>query len=106
MPNNPNHLENLKPFKKGHDERRNMDGAPKLPEIKELMQMVLGGDSDGVTSAFKILDINRKKAEKGDLRAAEFLFNRGYGLPNQKVQHSGDPESPVIFKLDDRFKDS
>jgi hypothetical protein len=96
-------IENLKPFKKGDDPRRNMKGAPKLPDLEEAMRAVLGEEKEGKTALVAILAALRAKAAKGDIRAAELLLNRGYGLPKQKVQLSSDPEQPVIFKIDPRF---
>jgi hypothetical protein len=95
---NPN-IENLKPFKKGKDERRNLKGAPpKLPELDALMAEVLGEENNGKSAALEILAAIRTKAKKGDVRAAESLLNRGYGLPTQKVQHSGNIVTQVIYK--------
>lgn len=84
----PGRPENLKPFKKG--ESGNPNGRPrKLPELDKLMADVLGEEKDGKTAAEAILAALRAKAAKGDIRAAEVLLNRGYGMPQQKVQHSG-----------------
>ena len=96
-------FKNLRPAKKG--EVRNPNGRPKkLPDLDILMAEVLGEEKDGKTAAQAILAALRAKAAKGDIRAAEVLLNRGYGLPKQKIEHSGDVTAPVIFKLDDRFK--
>ena len=78
-------LENLKPFKKGHNERRNMKGAPKLPNLEELMAEVLDEQKDGKTAAQQILAKLVAKAIKGDIRAAEVLFDRGYGRAKQAI---------------------
>jgi hypothetical protein len=107
MANNPNNKKNLKPFKPGKDERRNLEGRPpKLPDLDKLMAEVLGEEKDGKTAAQVILAALRAKASRGDIRAAEVLLNRGYGVPKQKIEHSSDPELPVIFKLDGKFKDA
>jgi hypothetical protein len=100
---NPNR-ENLKPFRKGQS--GNPNGRPKLPDINDLMDKVLGEDKGGKTAAESILIALYQKAAKGDIRAAEVLLNRGYGLPKQKIEHSGDQEKPIKFKLDDRFGDN
>lgn len=90
MANNPNNKANLKPFQKGDDERRNKDGRPKkLPELDELIADVLGDESSGESAAKQILTALYKKAVKGDIRAAEVLLNRGYGLPKQTVHNTG-----------------
>lgn len=95
----------LKPFKKG--ETGNPNGRPKkLPDLDVLMAEVLGEEKNGKSAAQAILAALRVKAAKGDIRAAEVLLNRGYGLPKQKVEHSSDPDNPVIFKIDARYKDA
>ena len=72
--------ENLIPFKPGQS--GNPAGRPKkLPEIDKLLDEVLGDTQNGVTAAQAILMKLRQKAIAGDIRAAEVLLNRGYGLP-------------------------
>lgn len=74
----------LKPFKKG--ESGNPNGRPpKLPDLDILMAEVLGEEKDGKTAAQAILAALRAKAAKGDIRAAEVLLNRGYGVPKQAM---------------------
>ncbi len=71
-------------FKKGQS--GNPKGRPrKLPELDVLMADVLGEEKDGKTAAEVILMALRAKAAKGDIRAAEVLFNRGYGVPKQTI---------------------
>lgn len=80
--------ENLKPFKKGLDNRRNLKGAPpKLPALDELMAKVMGemGES-GITAMEAILKAQRAKAAKGDTRAAELLLDRAYGKPKTSME--------------------
>lgn len=92
-----------KPFKKG--QTGNPNGAPKkLPDLQVLLAEVLGEEKDGKTAAFAILAALRAKAAKGDVRAAEVLMNRSYGLPKQSIEHSGSIETPITLKLDERFK--
>ncbi len=80
----------LQPFKKGEDKRRNANGRPhKLPDLNILLANVLGQEKDGITAAEQILNALRIKANKGDIRAAEVLLNRGYGLPKQGLEISG-----------------
>lgn len=33
----------------------------------------------------------------------KFVFEHAFGKPKEKIEHSGNPESPVIFQLDERF---
>lgn len=42
----------------------------------------------------------------GEQSLIKFVFEHAVGKPKEKVEHSTDPEAPVIFKLDDRFVDS
>jgi hypothetical protein len=82
MPNS----ENLKPFKKGDDSRRNKAGRPKLPDLKEAIAKVMAEEKDGMTALEAILKALRAKAAKGDVRAAQELLDRGYGKALQKVE--------------------
>lgn len=71
-------------FKKGKS--GNPNGRPlKLPDLDILMAEVLGEEKDGKTAAQAILAALRAKAAKGDIRAAEVLLNRAYGLPKQTI---------------------
>jgi hypothetical protein len=95
MNKNPN-KENLKPFKKG--ESGNPNGRPKkIPELNVLLADVLGEEKDGIEAAKAILMALRQKATKGDVRAAEVLLNRAYGLPTQKSTTNGDLNLNVIY---------
>lgn len=72
-------------WKKGQS--GNPIGCPrKLPALDKLMAEVLGKeDGKGKTEAQKILEAVIKRAMKGDVKAAEMLLNRGYGLPKQTL---------------------
>lgn len=75
-------------FKKGQS--GNPAGKPrKLPEIEKLMADVLGEEKDGKTAAEAILMALRAKAAKGDIRAAEVLLNRAFGMAKQSIQTDG-----------------
>jgi hypothetical protein len=63
--------------------------SPKLPGLDELLADVLGEETDGTTTAKKILIALAKKAMKGDTRSAEILLERGYGRAKQSVDLSG-----------------
>jgi hypothetical protein len=89
MANNPNHIKNLRHFKKG--EVANPTGRPKkLPDLQVLLADVLGKESKGKTAAEAILDALKEKAAKGDVRAAEILLDRAWGKAKQSVEHSGE----------------
>ena len=76
-------------FKKGQS--GNPKGRPKLPDIKDLMDKVMGEEKDGMTAAEAILKKLRAMASQGNLKAAEILLDRGYGKAKQQMDvTSGD----------------
>ena len=81
---NPNAKDNLKPFKKGEDPRRNVTGANKLPDLELLM-------AEGVSKEdlISIIVAQSTRAKKGDTRAADFIFDRGFGKPKQSTELTG-----------------
>jgi hypothetical protein len=81
--------ENLKPFKKGHDNRRNIAGAPKkLPALDVIMAEVFDDDKMA-----KIIESLEKQALKGNVRAAEVLLDRAYGKAKQSMDITTNGES-------------
>ena len=81
--------ENLKPFQKGADPRRNMKGRPKvLPPLDKLLNEVLGSDLGEKSQAEVVLDSLLARAKKGDVRAAEILLDRAYGKPKQQIENT------------------
>lgn len=83
-------------FKKG--QTGNPNGRPrKLPELETIIANVLGEENGGKTAAEQILSALQKKAAKGDVRAAKELLDRGYGLPKQKVEHSGGIAHNIVY---------
>jgi hypothetical protein len=90
MRKNPPIENQFKPGQSG-----NPNGRPKkLPELDQLMADVLG-EENGEVWAEKILKALRRKAAAGDIRAAEVLLNRGYGMPKQKIELDGEVEINV-----------
>jgi len=83
MANNEN-LKKRKPFKKG-DPRINRKGRPKMPDLSEAIAKILNEEKDGKTALEAILAALRAKAAKGDVRAAQELFDRGYGKASQLI---------------------
>ena len=63
-----------------------------------LRRVALSGDGEKVR---KVCEQVFRKAEEGDLAAAQFIFDRLEGKPAQSVTIGGDDESPlsVITKI-------
>jgi hypothetical protein len=96
MPN-PENLNKRKSFVKG-DPRINRTGqnkVPGLPDLKKILADVLGETKEGKTAAEAIVMKLRQMATQGNLKAAEILLNRGYGLPKQAIEMTGKDGSPI-----------
>jgi hypothetical protein len=89
---NPKSKENLKPIKKG--EVKNPKGAPrKLPKLDVILANVLGMENEeGKTAAEQIIDAMRRKANSGDVKAANLLLERGWGKVKEHVDITTDGE--------------
>jgi hypothetical protein len=107
MANNPNVLENLKPFKKGEDERRHLEGRPKkfttllkehgysLSEVNDSIQAIMSMNEVEIKEVLKNPDATMlektvakaiiKSYEKGSLYSMDTLMNRVYGKPKEEV---------------------
>lgn len=70
--------QNLKPFKKGFDERREGNGRKSWPDLKEAIEK--NGDLDDVLKALY------KQAQKGNVKAIQEIFDRYYGKSGQKIE--------------------
>ena len=78
--------ENLVPFKKGEDPRRNLEGRPPvLPELREALGKVLAEEKDGLTALEAVLRALRNKAIKGDVRAIQEILDRYFGKVKQDL---------------------
>lgn len=77
-------------WKKG--ESGNPKGRPKLPDLKEALQNILGETKDGKTALDAIFMALRAKAAKGDVRAAELLMDRAYGKSKQTIDMNASVE--------------
>jgi hypothetical protein len=108
MANNPNVLDNLKPFKKGEDERRHLEGRPKkfttllkehgytLSEVNDSIQAIMSMDEKQIKDVLKndeatMLEKTVAKAiiksyEKGSLYSMDTLLSRVYGKPKESVE--------------------
>ena len=80
--------QNLKPFQNGYDPRRDNSGRKaKIPELDELLADVLNEETeDGKSAAIEIIRTLVRSAKKGNVRAAEVLLNRAYGMPKNRVE--------------------
>lgn len=115
MANNPKNTENLKPFSKGHDERRNLEGrgegvknrstiarqvlemAGVLPDkvfktLKEMYPSITKQMS--VEEIMTIVQAN-KAITKQDTQAYSALMDSTYGKASQSMKVSGDSENPL-----------
>lgn len=73
--------ENLKPFKKGFDERRNLAGPPKIIDLSELLYEE--GGEEGFRKATRALFA---QAAKGNIKAIQEIYDRYYGKVMQKTE--------------------
>ncbi len=95
--------QNLKKHQWKKGQTGNPKGSPKkLPELTELMALVLGDEENGKTFAEAMLIAQRKKAVKGDTRAFEALFDRGYGKPSQRNDNQAEEGVEQVFKIGDQ----
>ena len=67
----------------------NPKGRPKLPDLKKVLASVLGDEKEQKTALEAIMMAMRKKALNGDVRAAQFLVDRGYGMAKQDISLTG-----------------
>lgn len=74
-------LDNLKPFGKGPDPRRNLHGSKRIP-LKDALEAALG--EVGIEEITKKLI---ELAKKGDLKAIDMFMDRYYGKVAQKLEH-------------------
>ena len=110
--------ENLRPFKKGHDPRRNLDGAPrkyvsqltdlgyKKSEVTDTIQAMMAMTMDELKQVWEnpkatilektVANAMRKSLEKGSLYSLETLLSRVYGSPKQETQ----TEVRIVDKFD------
>jgi hypothetical protein len=77
-----------KPFEKGHDPRRNLNGrGESVPPIDDIIIRVLTKENEkGLQVLEGIITAQVNKALKGDTKAFEVLVERGWGKAKQFVQ--------------------
>lgn len=118
MANNNPKQENLKPFKKGHDERRHIQGRPrtyittlkdngyKLSEVNDCIQVMMSMTLDELKLVYDnknstILEKTIANAmftslKKGSLYSMETLLSRVFGTPKQ----TSDVSMQMQFKVE------
>ena len=92
--------ENLIRFKKGQS--GNPNGRPKLPDLREIMAEVLSEEKDGRTALKAIVMKLRQMAVAGNIKAADILMSRGYGLPKDIKQITINSEPVILNWTDDQ----
>ena len=65
-------------------ERINKKGRPKLPSLQEEMAKLLSEEKNGINALSLLLQILRREATKGNIRAIELLLKRAY--PENKIE--------------------
>ena len=119
--------QNLKPFKKGEDERRWMQGRPKklttlmkeegykLSEVNDSIQAIMSMDEKTIKELIKNPDATMlektvaraivKSYEKGSLYSMDTLLSRVYGKPKETVDQTIEAKViNVTLNLDDNNK--
>jgi uncharacterized membrane-anchored protein len=91
--------ENIEPHKYKKGQSGNPNGRPKMPNLKEAIARILAEEKDGKTALDAILAALRAKAAKGDVRAAQELFDRGYGRAHQFIDHTTDGQRITSIKI-------
>jgi hypothetical protein len=122
--------ENLKNFKKGFDERRNLKGTPKkfvsllkeqgynLSQIKDCIAVLISMTLEELNDIHKTGKLNEHQATaleqtlasailkdkaRGEVRSIEVLLNRAFGTPTNKTEITG-KDGGVILILKDGDK--
>ena len=83
-----------------YPDRINKKGRPKLPDIKAILEEVLGEQKDGITAAEALMKKLRQMGTAGNLKAIEMLLDRAYGKPKQTVDTNITGIRPVIKVMD------
>ena len=102
--------ENLKPFQKGDDSRRNLNGAPrkwiselkesgyKSSEVNDCILVMLSMTIEELADVYKnpkatilektVANALKRSLEKGSLYSIETLLSRAVGKPKESVDHT------------------
>lgn len=109
MPNNPRAAENLKPFQKGPDPRRNRKGRPKdLPGLRDLVQSILneaatdkaGNALTANGHAMTVIEaMTRQMIQSKNPRMAQIILEYAYGKVSAPVEVSGKDGGPLVLQM-------
>lgn len=73
----------------------------KIPELESILAESLS-EGEGMTVIDRIIKTLIQKAIKGDMKAIEYLLNRAYGKPKEKIENTVKSENEiVILKIPD-----
>jgi len=79
--------QNLKPFEKGDDPRRNLEGRPSVKKLTAaLISKLEEKDGEGYT---KIMEKLISLAKAGNMKAIEVILDRVEGKVMQGLEHTG-----------------
>lgn len=95
---------NLKPFKPGQS--GNPSGRPKLPELKNILNSVLGTQDNGREPLQELFDKLHRMALKGNVKASELLLHYAYGRPQKNYQLDIEPITVILPKLPKQTEDN
>lgn len=93
-------IKNLKPFKKGEDERRNTLGRPKLTRLCESLRQQLSEAMPGAsesTIAEEIAKTLIRLALSGDIAAIRECFDRAEGKAPINLDVGGKDGEPLLI---------
>ena len=98
--------DNLKPFVKGDDPRRNVNGRPRvLPELKEVLTEILSEEitnqkGEKATRLEAILRTLNAKAQRGDIRAIQEVLDRAFGKAKSstEMEENNSPVNKIIVE--------
>ena len=101
--------ENLKPFQKGHDPRRNTKGRPKTADdLKGLLLSLL--HEDAIDKNGNVIVINGKKVSMAEALMRKWItsnnpklqmeaMNRAFGKVKDTVELGGPDGGPVLIQM-------
>ena len=95
---------NLKPFKPGQS--GNVKGRPKLPELKSILNAVLGTQENGREPLEEIIDNLHKQALRGNVKASELILHYAYGRPQKNYQLDIEPIRVILPKLPNQTEEN